>query len=73
LLPRLGSAALTVDGIVHQAGASGALVLDDCKAPCLTGHHVGMNADKWTVGGDAEQPLAIVAGALPTTIKISVL
>lgn len=47
-----------------QTGAKGALVLDDCKSPCLTGHHVGMNADKWTVGGDPKQQLAIEAGTL---------
>ena len=52
-------------GCKVATGIKGALVLDDCHAPCLSGHHVGqLNVDQWTVGNDPKQPLAIVSSTL---------
>jgi hypothetical protein len=63
--------------IVHQlsgfcvlmSGCKDALgqpvVVDDCaelhKSGCLSGHHRGMNSDKWIVGEKPDKPLAIVS------------
>ena len=41
------------------------VVLDDCaalhKSGCLSGHHRGMNSDKWIVGEKPDKPLAIIS------------